>query len=139
MNSQQKIVNVLTICRKSGRFVGGFDAVKEMVQEGNVSCVIVTEDISPNTLKEIKFVCANCNVDIVELEIDSYDMFSVAGKQIVVAAICDYGLAQKVRDFGKGGAKAPITCVNPAMSDSSEKPAASTRRKRRPSGNRNDQ
>ena len=31
MNSQQKIINLLIICRKAGKFVIGFDAVKEAV------------------------------------------------------------------------------------------------------------
>lgn len=80
MNSQQKIINILTICRKAGKIIPGFDAVKDAIYEGNVSCVVVTEDISDKTLKEVRFICKNCNIDIVELELDSYDMFDAAGK-----------------------------------------------------------
>lgn len=97
MNSQQKFINVLTMCRKAGRLVMGFDAVKEALMESNVSCIIVTEDISPNTLKEVKFVCKNYNREILELDMDSYDMLFAVGKQIVVAAICDFGFAEKLR------------------------------------------
>lgn len=100
MNSQQKIINILTMCRKAGKIIPGFDAVKDAIYEGNVSCVIVTEDISDKTLKEIRFICKNCNVDIVELELDSYDMFDVAGKQVVVAAVCDFGFATRIRALG---------------------------------------
>lgn len=101
MNSQQKIINILTICRKAGKIIPGFDAVKDAIYEGNVSCVIVTEDISDKTLKEVRFICKNCKVDIVELELDSYDMFDVVGKQAVVAAISDFGFANKIRTLGK--------------------------------------
>lgn len=118
MNLQQKIINILTICRKSGRFVSGFDAVKEAVLEGNVSCVIVTEDISQNTLKEVRFMCNNCNVEIIELELDSYDMFDIAGKKTVVAGICDFGMASKVRALGKNAE--PAAAGN-ADSDKSKK------------------
>lgn len=100
MNSQQKIINILTICRKAGKIIPGFDAVKDAIYEGNVSCVVVTEDISDKTLKEVRFICKNCNLDIVELELDSYDMFDAAGKQVVVAAICDFGFANKIRTLG---------------------------------------
>ena len=100
MNSQQKIINILTICRKAGKIIPGFDAVKDAIYEGNVSCVIVTEDISDKTLKEVRFICKNCKVDIVELELDSYDMFDVVGKQAVVAAISDFGFANKIRTLG---------------------------------------
>ena len=33
MNSQQKTVNLLSICRKAGRLIIGFDAVKDAVTE----------------------------------------------------------------------------------------------------------
>ena len=64
MNSQQKTVNLLSICRKAGRLIIGFDAVKDAVTEGDVSCVLVSEDISQKTLKEIKYFCGNSNTDI---------------------------------------------------------------------------
>lgn len=117
MNSQQKIINILTICRKAGKIVQGFDAVKDAIYEGDVSCVIVTEDISEKTLKEMRFICKNSNVDIVALELDSYDMFDVVGKQVVVAAICDFGFAAKIRTLG--------TVTSPGK----------TRRKRKSDGN----
>ena len=52
MNSQQKIINLLTICRKAGKLVIGFDAVKEAVYGGNASCVITASDISVKTLRK---------------------------------------------------------------------------------------
>ena len=53
MNSQQKTVNLLSICRKAGRLIIGFDAVKNAVTEGDVSCVLVSEDISHKTLRKL--------------------------------------------------------------------------------------
>ncbi len=100
MNSQQKIVNLMTICRKSGMLTLGFDAVKEKLFEGGASCVIVTKNISVKTLKEVKFVCKNCNVDIIALEIDSSDMFDMVGKEVVVASIASAGFAEKFRTLG---------------------------------------
>ena len=100
MNSQQKIFNILSMCRKAGKIVLGFDAVKETIYEGNVSCVIVTEDISQKTLKEIRFICTNSLVDIVSIDLDSYDMFDIVRKQVVVAAICDFGFANRMKTLG---------------------------------------
>lgn len=71
MNSQQKIINLLTICRKAGKLVIGFDAVKEAVYGGNASCVITASDISAKTLKEVKFFCNNSAVDVVYSGLDS--------------------------------------------------------------------
>ncbi|MGN1481380.1 L7Ae/L30e/S12e/Gadd45 family ribosomal protein [Porcipelethomonas sp.] len=99
MNSQQKIINLLTICRKSGKMISGFDAVKEAVYEGNVSCVLTTDDISQKTLKEVKFFCGNSKVDVLELGIDSADLYGILGKEVVVAAISDFGFAKRFKEL----------------------------------------
>lgn len=101
MNLQQKIVNILSISRKADKIVLGFDPVKSATQDGSVSCVVVTDDASEKTLKEVNFFCNNCNTDVVELEISSFDMYDVVGKRVVVAAISDHGLAEKIKELGK--------------------------------------
>lgn len=100
MNSQQKVINLLTMCRKAAKLVLGFDVVKEAIYEGNVSCVIVSDDISPNTLKEVRFICKNSNIDIVTIGLDSYEFFDAVGKKVVVAAVCDYGFSEKFKLLG---------------------------------------
>lgn len=101
MNSQQKIVNLLSICRKAGRLVIGFDAVKEAVYEGDVSCVLVTADISPKTLKEVKFFSGNSNIDVVEIDIDSYGIYGIVGKESVVIGVADFGFSKRFKELGR--------------------------------------
>ena len=84
MNSQQKIINLLTICRKAGKLVIGFDAVKEAVYGGNASCVITASDISAKTYSGL----------------DSDEFYDAVGKKVVVAAVCDYGFAVKFKSLG---------------------------------------
>ena len=94
MNSQQKTVNLLSICRKAGRLIIGFDA------EGDVSCVLVSEDISQKTLKEIKYFCGNSNTDIIGIDMDSVDMHTLLGKKVVVAAVIDFGFGKRFSELG---------------------------------------
>ncbi|MDE6103460.1 MAG: ribosomal L7Ae/L30e/S12e/Gadd45 family protein [Oscillospiraceae bacterium] len=101
MNSHQKTINLLSICRKAGRLIIGFDAVKDAVIKGDVSCVLVTENISPKTLKEIKFFCGNLNTDIVNIGTDSDEMFNLFGKKVVVAAVTDLGFGKKFRELSR--------------------------------------
>lgn len=101
MNSQQKTINLLSICRRADRLIMGFDAVKDAVIEGDVSCVLVTEDISQKTLKELKFFCGNSNTDIIGIDMDSGDMFNVLGKEVVVVAVADFGFGKRFRELGK--------------------------------------
>lgn len=100
MNSQQKAINLLTICRKAGRVIMGFDAVKDAALEKGVSCVIVSDDISLKTLKEVKFFCNNTHTKIIRLDIDSADVFDALGKEVVVMAIADYGFAKRFEELG---------------------------------------
>ncbi|MEI2988667.1 MAG: ribosomal L7Ae/L30e/S12e/Gadd45 family protein [Oscillospiraceae bacterium] len=100
MNSQQKTVNLLSICRKAGRLIIGFDAVKNAVTEGDVSCVLVSEDISQKTLKEIKYFCGNSNTDIIGIDMDSVDMHTLLGKKVVVAAVTDLGFGKRFSELG---------------------------------------
>ncbi len=100
MNSQQKTVNLLSICRKAGRLIIGFDAVKDAVTEGDVSCVLVSEDISQKTLKEIKYFCGNSNTDIIGIDMDSVDMHTLLGKKVVVAAVTDFGFGKRFSELG---------------------------------------
>ena len=96
MNSQQKTVNLLSICRKAGRLIIGFDAVKNAVTEGDVSCVLVSEDISHKTLKEIKYFCGNSNTDIIGIDMDSVDMHTLLGKKVVI----DFGFGKRFSELG---------------------------------------
>lgn len=100
MNSQQKAINLLTICKRAGRIIMGFDAVKEAALEKGVSCVIVAENISLKTLKEVKFFCNNTRTKIVKLDIDSTDIFYALGKEVVVMAIADFGFAKRFEEIG---------------------------------------
>ena len=101
MNSQQKAINLLTMCRKAGRVIMGFDAVKEAALEKGVSCVIVTDNISLKTLKEVKFFCNNTKTKIIKLGISSEDVFDAIGKESVVLAIADYGFSKRFEELGE--------------------------------------
>ena len=100
MNSQQKAINLLTICRKAGRVIVGFDAVKDAALEKGVSCVIVTDDISLKTMKEVKFFCSNTKTKIIKVGIGKEDVFDAIGKESVVLAIADYGFAKRFEELG---------------------------------------
>ena len=56
MNS--KLIGLITICRKAGRMVMGFDPSKEAIESGKAFSVILASDISPKTEKEIRFLPA---------------------------------------------------------------------------------
>lgn len=98
MNYQNKILNLLTICRKAGKLILGFDAVKEAVLAGKAESVLVTRDISPKTLKEAEYYCSKRNIQIIKLNCDM-DIFVGAfknKKKIAIMAVNDKGFINRI-------------------------------------------
>ncbi|CDF01040.1 MAG: ribosomal L7Ae/L30e/S12e/Gadd45 family protein [Ruminococcus sp.] len=95
MSLQQKIINLLTICRRAGKTVIGFDAVCGEIKNGNVFCVLTASDISAKTKKEVEFYCGKSAVPIAETPISKEAYGLYLGKQTAVTAICDKGFADK--------------------------------------------
>ena len=50
------ITGTLTMCRRAGKLVLGMDEVKNACKGGRAFGVLAASDVSPKTLKEIKFV-----------------------------------------------------------------------------------
>ncbi len=93
MNSGQKIINLLTICRRAGKLVWGFDAVSEAVKNKKAFCVMTASDISDNTFKEISFVCSKYNIKIIPCGLTKEELKVYLGKITAVTAVCDKGFA----------------------------------------------
>lgn len=96
MNSgqNQKIINLLTMCRRAGKLVIGFDAVSESVKNKKAFCIMTASDISANTLKEISFVCLKYNIKIIPCGLTKEELGYYLGKVTAVTAVCDRGFAE---------------------------------------------
>ncbi|MGN0604918.1 MAG: L7Ae/L30e/S12e/Gadd45 family ribosomal protein [Oscillospiraceae bacterium] len=102
MNWQQKTINLLTICKKAGKLVIGFDAVKASFFEDKVFCVLVAKDISENTLKKITIICkafAKRNVPIIKTSLTVAELETYLGQKMAVAAVCDRGFAKRFAEL----------------------------------------
>ncbi len=96
MNCQSKIINLLTVCRKAGKLILGFDVVKEAVVGGKADCVLVTRDISPKTLKEAEFYCSKKNIQIIKLSCDMDTFVSIFKRKIAIMAVNDKGFTKRI-------------------------------------------
>lgn len=59
-----KIYGLLGICAKSGNIVSGMDIVIETLEKKKAKLVIVAEDCSEKTIKNIKFECDKNKIPI---------------------------------------------------------------------------
>lgn len=101
----QRMINLVTICRKANKLVSGFDAVKESVVSGNASCVLTASDISPKTLKEISFFCKNSDIPVIPTGLQSADIHFAVGKKAVVMGVNDSGFARKFSELSEENGK----------------------------------
>ncbi|MCM1132238.1 MAG: ribosomal L7Ae/L30e/S12e/Gadd45 family protein [Ruminococcus flavefaciens] len=96
MNSgkKQKTADLLTICIKAGKAVKGFDSAKEAVAGGSACCILTAVDISPKTLKEVRFMCGKSDIPVLVTELGKADTAVLCGKETAVIAVCDKGFAE---------------------------------------------
>lgn len=102
MNCKEKWLNLLTICRKAGKLVMGFDPAKEEIIAGRAEGIFVAKDISPKTKKEIEFFCEKQNVLVCEIEFKMEDIANAVGRKAGVLAVCDKGFAKRLIEISDG-------------------------------------
>ncbi|MBQ8687946.1 MAG: ribosomal L7Ae/L30e/S12e/Gadd45 family protein [Ruminococcus sp.] len=101
MHCSMKWISLLTICRKAGRLVMGFDPSKEEIQAGRAKGVFVTKDASEKTKKEMRFFCSGAGVPLREIAVSMYEIQQAVGRKAGVLAICDAGFAGRLMELAE--------------------------------------
>jgi ribosomal protein L7Ae-like RNA K-turn-binding protein len=97
LEANKKAFMVLTLARKAGKLVLGFDAVKETLQNRTAKLAVITSDVSAKTEKEVRFYCTRSCVDIIPVPLSMEDISKLLGKKSGVIAITDSGLAELIK------------------------------------------
>ncbi|MBQ8079231.1 MAG: ribosomal L7Ae/L30e/S12e/Gadd45 family protein [Oscillospiraceae bacterium] len=104
--SLQKLTGILSICRKAGKMEIGFAPMKEALDAGRVRGVIVTEDASPKTYKEVCYFCGKKQVPVQRLPMTMEMLGGAIGRKAAVAAILDEGFFGRIEALCAGNAPA---------------------------------
>ncbi|MBQ8921122.1 MAG: ribosomal L7Ae/L30e/S12e/Gadd45 family protein [Oscillospiraceae bacterium] len=94
-DATERLAGILTICRKAGKLLLGFDAVKEAAQQGQVFSILLACDVSPKTEKEIRFFAGE--IPVRKLKMDMETLKHWFRKRTAVYGICEEGFSEKVR------------------------------------------
>lgn len=94
-----KIINLLTVCRRAGKLVLGFDAAKEAVLSKKAALVILAGDISAKTEKEIRYFADKSGVKVIRADITIEELSAGIGKKAGVTAVCDSGFAARLTEL----------------------------------------
>lgn len=84
----------LALCYKSGNLRAGFDSVKESIEHLKAALVLVTNDISEKTEKEINFLSSKKQLKVHKISYSMDDIQSVLNKRVGVLAIEDENFAK---------------------------------------------
>ncbi len=95
MNNKQ--LSTLSLSRRAGKLVLGFDKAKEAILKGQAPCVFVTQDLSLKTKKEIEFLCGSRGVPVVTLAVEMDQVKAQVGKRSGVLLILDEGLSHNLQ------------------------------------------
>lgn len=94
-----KIMGLLTMARRAGKLSLGMDMSKDACKNGISKGVCTATDISPKSLKEIKFVCMCENVPLYSLGIDMESVGTELGKKVGIISVNDGGFMKKAKTY----------------------------------------
>ena len=92
-----KLLFALSLAKKSGKQVMGFDAVKTAVIHGTAHIVLLAEDLSEKTVKRVNYFCEDLT-EVHNTGLTQFEISQVAGRLTGVLAVTDENLAVLARN-----------------------------------------
>ena len=92
-----KLLFALSLAKKSGKLVVGFDAVKTAVIHGNAHIVLLANDLSEKTIKRVQYFCEDIT-DVYNTGLTQFEISQVAQRLTGVLAVTDENLAKLARN-----------------------------------------
>lgn len=92
-----RLLNMLGLCRRAGRMKIGCDLVIESANAGDSVLILMASDISENTKKKVTASCGNTPVEILRYSKD--ELSFALGKTCAVLSVEDQGFAKKMKEL----------------------------------------
>lgn len=94
-----KLLNFIGICKKSGSLNMGCDAVSDTIKKRKAFLVLIAADTSEKTRDNIKKLAVDFSVDLMQINETIDDIYMVLGKRVAVISVTDKNLANKLKDL----------------------------------------
>ncbi|MDE6003909.1 MAG: ribosomal L7Ae/L30e/S12e/Gadd45 family protein [Oscillospiraceae bacterium] len=95
----QKLVGILSICRKANKMALGFVPMQEALQTEKVFGVLTSTDISAKTHKEVCYICQKKNIPVCSVPLTMFEIGNITGRKAGVIAILDTGFFDRIRQL----------------------------------------
>lgn len=92
-----KTLGLLSICRKAGKLTLGMDPVKDSMRNGSALCVLVAQDTSEKSRKEILFFAQQDEVPVYSLDATIEDVWASLGRKAGIISVSDSGFTKKLK------------------------------------------
>lgn len=94
-----KLLSMISLSKRAGKLLVGFDRVKDAVYAGKVCVVLTAADLSEKSLKGVRNVCDEEEVGCLKLPFAMDELWSEIGQKTGILAVTDAGLAKKIRSM----------------------------------------
>ena len=88
--------STLSLCMRAKRLAYGFDTVKAAAERGEVFLLLTARELSPKTVKEVRFLAEKLSVPWLPLPHTLEEMPRVIGRKTGVIGVTDQGFAAKL-------------------------------------------
>ncbi|MDO4460485.1 MAG: hypothetical protein Q4C42_10515 [Clostridia bacterium] len=98
---KEKFLNMMGLCRRAGKLVWGYDSCVTAVKDGTAKGLIAASDISPKTLKNLKFEGDRAKLETVTVSVETIELSYAVGKRAGVYAVLDEGFFKKLKELAE--------------------------------------
>lgn len=91
-------MSLLSLCRKAGKLVTGFDEVKQAIWEGEAKLIVLCADLSPKRAEDIQYAARTMRpaVKLVTSVHTMDELMQVLRRRTGIIAVTEQGLADSV-------------------------------------------
>ena len=97
---QDKILSLLGFCKKAGKLIAGTEKVTELIKNGGPCLVMLSNDISPKTEKELKYHANGKQVVFIRLSHNRETVAHATNTTAGVLATADEGFSKAILQGG---------------------------------------
>lgn len=98
-----KVYGLLGISSKAGKVISGTDIILEKMEKKKVKLVIIAEDASEKTIKNMKYYCNKENVELIIYGNILENSKAIGKHNRATIAIIDQNLANAIKKLIHGG------------------------------------
>lgn len=91
-----RALQLLSLCKRAGKLVLGFDAVKESLQKGQARWLVQSSDLSEHTQKEVHYLSEQFHVPLLVIPDTLDELWRQLGKRAGVFSVTDQALGEKL-------------------------------------------